>query len=509
METATIICPKCGCEMYVIPEDLDQIELTYTCNQCHSEFKISFFDICPDCHKSVGFNDSKGFEKNMISFGKSMLKVALDPSSVLNTLMESGKTFIDAYSGNVIDGNGDGICPFCGKRFVRCGGCNELTSVPHEATFEYSFQCSHCKRNVSPNGVKVGMERKHSAAFKQIKPVLSKNSNKHQDSSRSLISNHQKDNRNDLNSTKGIIKILMTIENQFHFDGSNDASHSILDFYSIQKFFKKKYQIHLPIEAKQYKTYGDLADYIMRNKKNLNKSQEQIDITSTHKLEVVCGDGSKIEVPVTEDTQGLRNKPFSMTIVDAFHVEGEGTEVVGKIDAGYITLGDKIYINNNPHAELVVVGIEIRQQLVNYAEFGNKVGLLVQDEPQCKGGDVLTKEITGQYQPTISNTTSISNSEQEYLEELKECLADGELGSSERRLLNKLRDKLGISEERANELEASLSKPQLSEEEKEYVEAYQDALEDGVVSEKERRLLDKLMKINNISEERAKELEKI
>ena len=102
---------------------------------------------------------------------------------------------------------------------------------------------------------------------------------------------------------------------------------------------------------------------------------------------------------------------------------------------------------------------------------------------------------------------SLTKEEQEYLDELKECLSDGEIGNSERRLLNKLRVKLGISEERAAELEASLQKPELTEEEQEYLEAYQDAMEDGVVSEKKRRLLDKLMKINNISEERAKEIE--
>lgn len=109
--------------------------------------------------------------------------------------------------------------------------------------------------------------------------------------------------------------------------------------------------------------------------------------------------------------------------------------------------------------------------------------------------------------PAIEDVTQISLEEQEYLDELKECLADGEIGGSERRLLNKLRVKLGISEERAAELEASLQKPQLTEEEQEYLEAYQDAMEDGVISDKERRLLDKLMKINNISEERAKEIE--
>ena len=109
--------------------------------------------------------------------------------------------------------------------------------------------------------------------------------------------------------------------------------------------------------------------------------------------------------------------------------------------------------------------------------------------------------------PAIEDVTPVSEDEQKYLDELKECLADGKIGGSERRLLNKLRVKSGISEERAAELEASLQKPQLTEEEQEYLEAYQDAMEDGVISDKERRLLDKLMKMNNISAERAKEIE--
>ena len=146
---------------------------------------------------------------------------------------------------------------------------------------------------------------------------------------------------------------------------------------------------------------------------------------------------------------------------------------------------------------------ETKYQVQENAVLSIKVQFAPFDEikslPTTDNSDMKNQRIT---------SNEITNEEQEYLNEVKECLVDGELGSSERRLLNKLRDKLGISEERANELEASLSKPQLSEEEKEYVEAYQDALEDGVVSEKERRLLDKLMKINGISEERAKELEK-
>ena len=101
-----------------------------------------------------------------------------------------------------------------------------------------------------------------------------------------------------------------------------------------------------------------------------------------------------------------------------------------------------------------------------------------------------------------------SSSEEEYLTELKACLDDGVIGASERRLLNKLRDKLGISEERAKELEESFKATQLTDDEKEYLDEFKAASENGIVSEKERRLLEKLRKMLAISEERAREIEK-
>jgi hypothetical protein len=66
---------------------------------------------------------------------------------------------------------------------------------------------------------------------------------------------------------------------------------------------------------------------------------------------------------------------------------------------------------------------------------------------------------------------------------------------------------LGISEERAKELEASLAKPQLTEDEQEYIEAYREYLVDGSIDEKLRKRLDIFRKGLGISEERAKELE--
>lgn len=85
---------------------------------------------------------------------------------------------------------------------------------------------------------------------------------------------------------------------------------------------------------------------------------------------------------------------------------------------------------------------------------------------------------------------------------------DGAISPKERHLLNRSCEKLGISEERAQELELSLSELHLTDEEKEYIEGYRICLEeDNIISEKERRLLDKLRKMLGISEERAKELE--
>lgn len=110
-----------------------------------------------------------------------------------------------------------------------------------------------------------------------------------------------------------------------------------------------------------------------------------------------------------------------------------------------------------------------------------------------------------------ASSSSLSEDEQEYLEEVKMCLEeDNEISPRERRLLDRLRNKLNISEERAKELEESLKAPQLTEDEQEYLEEYKLCLEeDGEISSKERRLLDRLRDKLGISVERAKELERL
>ena len=105
-----------------------------------------------------------------------------------------------------------------------------------------------------------------------------------------------------------------------------------------------------------------------------------------------------------------------------------------------------------------------------------------------------------------SSSASVTSEEQEYLEEIRACLDnDGEITSRERRLLDRLRKSLGITEARAKELEASVNN--MSDEEKEYQEELKACLEDGTISDRERRLLDRLRKSLGISEECAKAIE--
>lgn len=108
------------------------------------------------------------------------------------------------------------------------------------------------------------------------------------------------------------------------------------------------------------------------------------------------------------------------------------------------------------------------------------------------------------------NSMELSSIEQEYVDELKACIDGGnEISPRERRLLNRLCAQFGISEVRAAELENLVIQPQLTDDEKEYLSECKECFATGEISEKERRLLNKLRMLLNISAQRADELEKM
>lgn len=111
-----------------------------------------------------------------------------------------------------------------------------------------------------------------------------------------------------------------------------------------------------------------------------------------------------------------------------------------------------------------------------------------------------------------SLNSELSEDELAYKEEVEFCLEDAsEIDALSRKFLERKRQKLGLSETRALEIEDMVKSSLVSftDEEKEYMEALDDVIEDGVIPDNVRRLLERERKSLGISEERAKELEEI
>lgn len=120
----------------------------------------------------------------------------------------------------------------------------------------------------------------------------------------------------------------------------------------------------------------------------------------------------------------------------------------------------------------------------------------------------------GQAVAQIAQTQNSELSEDElaYKEEVEFCLEDAsEIDALSRKFLERKRQKLGLSGTRAQEIEdmVKASLESFTDEEKEYMEALDDVIEDGAIPNNVRRLLERERKSLGISEERAKELEGI
>lgn len=109
----------------------------------------------------------------------------------------------------------------------------------------------------------------------------------------------------------------------------------------------------------------------------------------------------------------------------------------------------------------------------------------------------------------LKAVSSLTDNEQKLLNEIKSCLEDdGIIDSNEEKYLEKFRERLGISSERAKELRNSLEKPVLSSDEEEYALAYIELLENGRLPQSSEKIVMRYRKLYNVSDERAKFIEK-
>jgi len=85
-------------------------------------------------------------------------------------------------------------------------------------------------------------------------------------------------------------------------------------------------------------------------------------------------------------------KPFLMPVEDVFSITGRGTVGTGRVERGKVKVGDKVEIVGiRETMETVVTGVEMFRKLLDEAEAGDNVGLLLRgvDKERLERGMVL------------------------------------------------------------------------------------------------------------------------
>jgi|UniRef100_UPI0040479566 elongation factor Tu len=119
------------------------------------------------------------------------------------------------------------------------------------------------------------------------------------------------------------------------------------------------------------------------------------------------------------------DKPFLMPVEDVFTITGRGTVITGKVERGKVNVNDEVEIVGiRDKQKTTVTGIEMFRKLLDYAEAGENVGLLLRGTKRedvergqvvCKPGSItphtnfdanvyiLSKDEGGRHNPFYTN----------------------------------------------------------------------------------------------------------
>ncbi len=88
------------------------------------------------------------------------------------------------------------------------------------------------------------------------------------------------------------------------------------------------------------------------------------------------------------------DKPFMMPVEDVFTITGRGTVATGRVDRGTIKVGDPVEIVGIKDTKnSVVTGVEMFRKLLDFAQAGDNVGLLLRgiNRDEVQRGQVIAK----------------------------------------------------------------------------------------------------------------------
>lgn len=230
-------------------------------------------------------------------------------------------------------------------------------------------------------------------------------------------------------------------------------------------------------------------------------------------------------------TEIIEHSAFEMEIEDVFEIEERGIVITGRISTGYVCVGETINISGatGPEYEAEVTGVEMFRKLLDRAEEGDNVGLLIKgvNKSDIKQGMVASHIL--HVQPKSANIDDRPTPKGQFMKEL--------LHQSQRYgckipaltddVVIRLAEKFGIdiregfriaqkydaierldAKDKNTTVSAQPSETSdYTQNEETYLEEYRQCLTDGEISSAEIRLLKKLALSLGISELRAKELE--
>ena len=88
------------------------------------------------------------------------------------------------------------------------------------------------------------------------------------------------------------------------------------------------------------------------------------------------------------------DQPFLMPVEDVFTITGRGTVATGRVERGVVKIQDEVEIVGiKPIAKSVVTGVEMFRKLLDQAEAGDNIGVLLRgiDRKDIERGQVLCK----------------------------------------------------------------------------------------------------------------------
>lgn len=202
-----------------------------------------------------------------------------------------------------------------------------------------------------------------------------------------------------------------------------------------------------------------------------------------------------------------------------FYVEGRGLAVLDTLQADVKVGEPVIVCNEDLEFESSVEGIVMFMKMLPEAEKGDTAALFLRGvtalniQPGTKiyrkrGTDSVETQIVSDEPPT-GEPKPLTAEEEKYKEEVLFCLEEtGTITDDDRKYLERKRKKFGITEKRAREIEQEAT-PSLTENEKEYLETFKELAASDTLTDRAKRLLERERESLGISKERAAEIEKL